>query len=92
MPWAGCVADAASLMFDKARTGSHRGSHRRAARARAIGDSRTAEAVRTALADQDASVRMAALSAIPPLNLPEATTTQLLSSVVKGSVADSRTR
>ena len=35
------------------------------------------------------TVRMAALSAIPPLNLPEATTTELLASVVgKGSIAE----
>ena len=50
---------------------------------------RVAEAVRGALQDKDAPVRMAALSAIPPLNLPEATTIELLSSVIgKGSVAE----
>ncbi|HEU4722326.1 MAG TPA: HEAT repeat domain-containing protein [Gemmatimonadaceae bacterium] len=50
---------------------------------------RVAEAVRGALQDKDAPVRMAALSAIPPLNLPEATTIELLSSVIgKGSTAE----
>jgi putative heme-binding domain-containing protein len=50
---------------------------------------RVAEAVRGALQDKDAPVRMAALTAIPPLNLPEATTIELLSSVVgKGSIAE----
>jgi putative heme-binding domain-containing protein len=50
---------------------------------------RVAEAVRGALQDKDAPVRMAALSAIPPLNLPEATTVELLSSVIgKGTVAE----
>jgi putative heme-binding domain-containing protein len=54
-----------------------------------LGDARTADAVRTALADKEVTVRMAALTAIPPLNLPEATTAELLSSVVgKGSVAE----
>ena len=48
-----------------------------------------AQAVRGALQDKDAPVRMAALTAIPPLNLPEATTIELLSSVVgKGSIAE----
>ena len=84
------VTDAASLMYDKVRTGSTPEIRIAALRALGqLGDSRTAEAVRTALADQEASVRMAALSSISPLNLPEATTTQLLSSViVKGSVAE----
>ena len=45
--------------------------------------------VRSALQDKDAPVRMAALTAIPPLNLPEATTIELLSSVIgKGSIAE----
>ena len=48
-----------------------------------------AQAVRGALQDKDAPVRMAALTAIPPLNLPEATTIELLSSVIgKGSLAE----
>jgi quinoprotein glucose dehydrogenase len=48
-----------------------------------------AQAVRGALQDKDAPVRMAALTAIPPLNLPEGTTIELLSSVVgKGSIAE----
>ncbi|MEO6527394.1 MAG: HEAT repeat domain-containing protein [Gemmatimonadaceae bacterium] len=54
-----------------------------------LGDARMADAVRAALQDKEATVRMAALTAIPPLNLPEATTAELLSSVVaKGSVAE----
>jgi putative heme-binding domain-containing protein len=50
---------------------------------------RVADAVRGALADKEPTVRMAALTAIPGLNLPENTTTELLSSVIgKGSVAE----
>jgi putative heme-binding domain-containing protein len=50
---------------------------------------RVADAVRGALADKEATVRMAALTAIPGLNLPENTTAELLSSVIgKGSVAE----
>jgi quinoprotein glucose dehydrogenase len=55
----------------------------------ALRHERVAEAVRGALQDKDAPVRMAALTAIPPLNLPEATTIELLSSVIgKGSTAE----
>jgi putative heme-binding domain-containing protein len=50
-----------------------------------LGDAKTEEALRAALQDQDVTVRMAAISAIPPLKLPEATTTDLLSSVVGGT-------
>jgi putative heme-binding domain-containing protein len=50
---------------------------------------RVADAVRGALQDKESTVRMAALTAIPPLNLPEATTTELLGSVIgKGSIAE----
>jgi putative heme-binding domain-containing protein len=50
---------------------------------------RVAEAVRGALQDKESTLRMAALTAIPGLNLPEATTTELLSSVIgKGSIAE----
>ena len=55
----------------------------------ALKDARTADAVRGALQDTAVTVRMAALAAIPPLNLPEATTVELLESVVgKGTVAE----
>jgi quinoprotein glucose dehydrogenase len=58
-----------------------------------LGDEKTEEALRAALQDQDVTVRMAAIGAIPPLKLPEATTTDLLSSVVggKGTVAERQT-
>ncbi|MFL5620830.1 MAG: HEAT repeat domain-containing protein [Gemmatimonadaceae bacterium] len=50
---------------------------------------RVAEAVRGALQDREPTVRMAALTAIPGLNLAENTTTELLSSVIgKGSIAE----
>jgi len=50
---------------------------------------RVADAVRGALQDKESTVRMAALTAIPGLHLPEATTAELLSSVIgKGSVAE----
>ena len=55
----------------------------------ALGDARTAEAVRTALADRAPTVRMAALEVIPTLTIPEATTVELLSTVIgKGSVGE----
>jgi len=54
-----------------------------------LGDSRSADAVRTALADREPTVRMAALEAIPALGLPDATTAELLSTVIaKGSVGE----
>ena len=53
---------------------------------------RVAEAVRGALQDKESTLRMAALTAIPGLHLPEATTTELLSSVIgKGSIAEQQT-
>jgi putative heme-binding domain-containing protein len=55
----------------------------------ALADARTADAVRTALADREPTVRMAALEAIPTLDLPQATTVELLSTVIgKGSVGE----
>jgi putative membrane-bound dehydrogenase-like protein len=55
----------------------------------AIGGPSTEEAVRTALADRDQTVRMTALGLITDLNLPEATTVQMLASVLgKGTVEE----
>jgi putative heme-binding domain-containing protein len=82
---------ATSLVFAKARSAQAPAVRIAALRALAtMRDGRTEEALRAALQDQDETVRMAALSAIPPLNLPEATTTELLASVVggKGSVGE----
>ena len=54
-----------------------------------LGDARSEQAVRAALQDTSVTVRMAALGAIPPLRLPEATTADLLTSVItKGSVPE----
>ncbi|MEP7345165.1 MAG: HEAT repeat domain-containing protein, partial [Gemmatimonadaceae bacterium] len=54
-----------------------------------LGDGGTEEALRTALQDQDAAVRAAALAAIPPLKLPDATASALLAFAVdKGTVAE----
>lgn len=54
-----------------------------------LGDSRSEQAVRTALRDTSVTVRMAALGAIPRLRLPEATTADLLTSVINtGSVPE----
>jgi len=85
------LQSAASLLFAKARSAQSPAVRIAALRALAtIRDGRTEEALRAALQDQDETVRMAALSAIPPLDLPEATTTELLASVVggKGSVGE----
>ena len=84
------LTSAATILFDKVR--SAQAPSVRVASLRALAtmrDERTEQALRGALVDQDVTVRMAALSAIPPLNLPEATTANLLASVVgKGSVAE----
>jgi putative membrane-bound dehydrogenase-like protein len=84
------LTSAAGLLFAKA--GSAPAAEVRIAALRALatlGDSRTEEALRVALKDRDVSVRMAALRAIPPLKLPEATTASLLASVVgSGSVGE----
>lgn len=85
------LQSASSLLFDKARSAQAPAVRVAALRAlAAMRDARTEEALRIALQDQDVTVRMAALSVIPPLNLPEATTTELLASVVggTGSVAE----
>ncbi|MEP7000226.1 MAG: HEAT repeat domain-containing protein, partial [bacterium] len=88
------LQSAATLIFAKARSAPAAPVRIAALRAlAALGDSRTEEALRAALQDQEVTVRTAALSAIPPLNLPEATTTALLASVVggKGSIAEQQT-
>jgi putative heme-binding domain-containing protein len=55
----------------------------------AIGGPSTEDAVRTALADRDETVRMTALGLITDLKLPEATTVQMLASVLgKGTVEE----
>ena len=84
------LQSAASLMFAKARGAAAPEVRIAALRALAtLGDSRTEEGLRLALQDQDATVRMAALRAIPPLNLPESTSAQLIGSLIgKGSIAE----
>ena len=84
------MTDAASMVFAKVRAGAAPEVRIAALRAlAALGDKRTEEAVRGALEDKEVTVRMAALGAIPPLNLPEATTAELLASMVgKGSIAE----
>ena len=85
------LQSAASVVFAKARSAQSPAVRIAALRALAtMRDGRTEEALRAALQDQDETVRMAALSAIPPLDLPGATTTELLASVVggKGSVGE----
>jgi putative membrane-bound dehydrogenase-like protein len=85
------LASAAPTLLGKARSAQAAAVRVAALRAlAAIRDGHTEEALRAALQDQDETVRMAALSAIPPLGLPEATTTELLASVVggKGSVGE----
>jgi putative heme-binding domain-containing protein len=84
------LTSASTILFDKVR--SAQAPSVRVASLRALAtlrDERTEQALRAALLDQDVTVRMAALSAIPPLNLPEATTANLLASVIgKGSVSE----
>ena len=84
------LQSASSILFEKVRFAP--AAEVRIASLRAMAamrDARTEEALRISLQDKDASVRTAALSAIVPLNLPEAATSQLLASVVgKGSVAE----
>ncbi|MEX2153469.1 MAG: HEAT repeat domain-containing protein [Gemmatimonadaceae bacterium] len=82
------LLSAASLLFDKVRSAQAPAVRVAALRAlAALRDRRTEEALRIALQDQDVTLRMAALSVIPPLNLPEATTTELLASVVGGKAS-----
>jgi quinoprotein glucose dehydrogenase len=84
------LQSAAPLVYAKVGSGTTPEIRIAALRALAmLGDARTAEAVRTALGDKEATVRMAALAAIPPLDLPEATTVELLATVIgRGSVAE----
>ncbi|MDB4884400.1 MAG: heme-binding protein, partial [Gemmatimonadetes bacterium] len=81
---------AAPLVYAKVSSGATPEIRIAALRALAtLGDARMAEAVRNALADKEATVRMAALGSIPPLNLPETTTVNLLSTVIgTGSIAE----
>jgi putative heme-binding domain-containing protein len=84
------LTSASTMLFDNVRSAQAPSVRVASLRAlAALHDDRTEQALRSALTDQDVTVRMAALSAIPPLNLPEATTASLLASVVgKGSVAE----
>jgi quinoprotein glucose dehydrogenase len=81
---------AASVLFGKVQSASAAQVRIAALRALAtLGDTRIEQALRTALQDQDVTVRMAALGTLAPLKLPEATATELLAAVVdKGSVAE----
>jgi len=82
------LQSAAPLLFAKVRSAQAPAVRVAALRAlAAMRDGQTEAALRTALRDQDATVRMAALSVIPPLNLPEATTTELLAAVVGSSAS-----
>ena len=87
------MLDAAPVLLAKVRTGPTPEVRIAALGAlQTLGDRRTEEAVRTALQDPETTVRMAALGAIPPLGLPEATTSELLSSVLaRGTVAEQQT-
>jgi len=82
---------AASLLFAKVQSAQAPSVRVAALRGLAtLSDARTEEALRVALKDQDVTVRTAALGLIPRANLPEATTIELLASVVggTGSVAE----
>ena len=84
------IRDAAPTLLEKAR--SAQAAEVRGASLRALivmGDSRAADAVRTALEDKDPTVRTVALASIASLNLPDSTTAELLSTVIsKGSIAE----
>jgi putative heme-binding domain-containing protein len=84
------LQSAAPLVFTKVAAGTTPEVRIAALRALAmLADARTAEAVRTALADREPTVRMAALEVIPTLTLPESTTAELLSTVIgKGGVGE----
>ncbi len=85
------LTSAVGLLFSKSRDATAPSVRIAALRNFALfGDPRTEEALRAALGDQDAAVRTAALAAIPSLNLPEASTTGLLASIVgsKASIAE----
>lgn len=87
------LSSASNLAFARISAGSAPEVRTAALRALlALGDARAEQAVRTALQDTSVTVRMAALGAIPPLRLPEATTADLLTSVIdKGSVPEQQT-
>jgi quinoprotein glucose dehydrogenase len=87
------IQSAASLLVDKVHSAP--AAEVRVASLRALmklEGGRSEELLRAALLDPDVTVRMAALTAIPPLNLPERTTAELLASVVgKGTVGEQQT-
>ena len=58
----------------------------------ATGSTRMEEAVRTALSDDDGTVRTTALDLLPPLNLPAATTSELLTTVLDEGTVEEQQR
>jgi putative heme-binding domain-containing protein len=79
------LPNAASLLFAKLQSAQ---APVRVAALRALAtlrDARTEVAIRGALQDPDVTVRTAALGLVSRANLPEATTTELLASVVAGT-------
>ena len=84
------VRDAVPTLLEKAQSAQSADVRVAALRALIVmGDTRVAGAVRTALEDKDPTVRTVALGSISSLNLPDSTTTDLLSRVIsKGSVAE----
>jgi putative heme-binding domain-containing protein len=85
------LPNAASLLFAKLQSAQEPPVRVAALRALAtLSDTRTEQAIRVALQDRDVSVRTAALGLVSRANLPEATTIELLASVVggTGSVAE----
>lgn len=58
----------------------------------ATGSPRMEEAVRTALSDEDDTVRTTALDLLPSLNLPKATTAELLTAVLDQGTIEERQR
>ena len=73
------VTSASTILFERVRAAQSPAVRVASLKALAsLHDERTEQAMRAALGDQDVTVRMAALSAIPALNLPEATTADLL--------------
>jgi putative membrane-bound dehydrogenase-like protein len=80
------LPNAASLLFAKLQSAQAPSVRVAALRALAtLNDPRREEALRAAVQDQDVTVRTAALGLISLANLPEATTTELLASVVRGT-------
>jgi putative membrane-bound dehydrogenase-like protein len=85
------LQSAASLLVAKLQSAQAPGIRVAALRALTnMSGGRTEEALRVALQDQDVTVRTAALGLVARANLPEATTTALLASIVggTGSVAE----